>query len=62
MTVAVHWRTVAPLIETCKLNAADPQAYLADVLGRLVNGWPTRQIDDLMRWAYATRHCALPRA
>jgi transposase len=48
-----HWATVASLIETCKLNAIDPQAYLARVLSHLVNGWPNSQIDELMPWAYA---------
>jgi hypothetical protein len=43
------------LIETCKLNGVDPQAYLASVLSRLVNGWPMRKIDKLMPWAYAPR-------
>jgi hypothetical protein len=52
---AAHWGIVASLIETCKLNGADPQAYLADVLSRLVNGWPMRQIDELLPWAYAAR-------
>jgi transposase len=52
---AVHWGIVASLVETCKLNAADPQAYLVDVLSRLVNGWPMRQIDDLLPWAFASR-------
>jgi hypothetical protein len=51
----VHWGVIASLIETCKLNAVDPQAYLADVLGRLVNGWPRSRIDELMPWAYAAR-------
>jgi transposase len=55
---AAHWGIVASLIETCKLNGADPQAYLADVLSRLVNGWPIRQIDKLMPWAYAARENA----
>ncbi len=55
---AVHWGIVASLIETCKLNGVDPQAYLADVLNRLVNGWPMRQIDDLMPWAYAAHQDA----
>jgi transposase len=50
-----HWGVVASLIETCKLNAVDPQAYLASVLSRLVNGWPARQIDELLPWAYASR-------
>ena len=48
---ADHWATVASLIETCKLNGVDPQAHLADVLSRLVNGRPMRRIDELMPWA-----------
>ena len=48
----VHWGVIASLIETAKLNAVDPQAYLADVLTRLVNRHPARQIDQLMPWAY----------
>ena len=44
---------IASLIETAKLNAVDPQAYLADVLSRLVNRHPASQIDQLMPWAYA---------
>ncbi len=49
----VHWGVVASLIETCKLNAVDPQVYLASTLSRLVNRHPARRIDDLMPWAYA---------
>jgi transposase len=49
----VHWGVIASLIETCKLNAVDPQAYLADVLSRLVNRHPASRIDQLMPWAYA---------
>jgi transposase len=48
----VHWGVIASLIETCKLNTVDPQAYLADVLTRLVNRHPASQIDQLMPWAY----------
>jgi transposase len=50
----VHWGVIASLIETCKLNAVDPQAYLASALTRLVNRHPASQIDDLMPWAYAS--------
>jgi transposase len=46
---------IASLIETCKLNAVDPQAYLADVLSRLVNRHPASQIDQLMPWAYPSQ-------
>jgi transposase len=49
----VHWGIIASLIETCKLNAVDPQAWLADILTRLVNGWPMSKIDELMPWADA---------
>lgn len=51
-TGAEHWAVVASLIETCKLNAVDPHAYLTDVLERLVAGHPNSRIDDLMPWAY----------
>jgi transposase len=51
----VHWGVIASLIETCKLNAVDPQAYLADLLSRLVNRHPASQIDHLMPWAYANQ-------
>lgn len=30
-----HWAGIASLVETCKLNAIDPQAYLGDVIERL---------------------------
>ena len=39
---AVNWACLASLIETCKLNGVDPQAYLADVLTKLVNLCPRR--------------------
>ena len=35
------------------LNAIDPQAYLGDVIARIVAGHPQSQIDDLLPWAYA---------
>ncbi len=33
--------TLASLIETCKLNKVDPEAYLAEVITRIVQGLPT---------------------
>jgi len=48
-----HWAVIASLVETCKLNGVDPQAYLADIIIRIVNGHPQSQIDELMPWAYA---------
>ena len=47
-----HWAVIASLIETCKLNDVEPQAYIADVLTRLINGHPNSRIDDLLPWAH----------
>ena len=43
---------LASLIATCKLNDVDPNAYLADVLTRLVNNWPNRRLAELLPWAW----------
>ena len=43
---AANWACIASLIECCKLNDVDPQAYFADVLAKLVNLWPACRIDD----------------
>ena len=47
------WACIASLIETCRLNGVDPEAYLADALEKLVGGWPASRIDELMPWAPA---------
>jgi hypothetical protein len=28
------------VIETCKLNGVDPQAYIADVIAKIAGNWP----------------------
>jgi transposase len=50
---AENWAAIASLIETCKLNAVEPQRYLTDLLTRLVEGWPQARIDELMPWRWA---------
>lgn len=50
---AQNWALLASLIETAKLNGIDPQAWLADILVRLVNLWPNDRIDELLPWAWA---------
>ena len=55
---AENWAAAASLIETCKLNAVDPQRYLAQTLTRLVNGWQNSRIDNLMPWVQADEHPA----
>ncbi len=52
---AETWARIASLVETCKLNAVDPLAWMTDTLTKLVNLWPASRIDELMPWAFAKR-------
>lgn len=47
---AENWAAIASLIETCKLNAIDPFAYLANTLIAIVNGHKQSQIEGLLPW------------
>jgi len=49
---AEHWAILASLIATCKMNGVDPQAYLADVLTRIVDRHPMSRLDKLLPFAY----------
>ena len=49
---AEHWAAIASLVETCKLNAIDPEAYLADTVTRIVRGHPQSRLGDLLPWTY----------
>jgi transposase len=59
---AENWACIASLIETCKLYGVDPQAYLTDVLTKLVNLWPAARLDELMPWAWAAERSATRQA
>ena len=48
-----HWAILTSIIETAMMNGVDPEAYLADVLARLVDRHPMSRIDELLPWAYA---------
>lgn len=52
---AENWATIASLIETCKLNAVDPQIYLTAKLTAIVNGHKQSRIDELLPWTYPER-------
>ena len=49
---AENWAMLASLIETCKLHGINPEAYLADVLTKLVNHWLNRRLGELLPWAW----------
>jgi transposase len=52
---AKNWAIIASLVETCKMNAVDPHAWLANTLTAIVNGHKQSQIDDLLPWNYAIK-------
>lgn len=52
---AENWATIASLVETCKLNAVDPLAYLTATLTAIVNGHKQSQIESLLPWNCLSR-------
>ena len=38
------------VIQTCKANGVDPQASIADVIGKVAADWPASRWDELMPW------------
>ena len=48
---AENGAVLATLIETCKLHGVNPEAYLADVLSKLVDNWPNSRLAELTPWA-----------
>jgi transposase len=53
---AANWACLASLIETAKIHGIDPQDYLADILAKLVNGWPAHNLDELLPCAWAEQY------
>jgi transposase len=46
-----HWAMLSTLIQSAKLNGVEPQAWLTDVLERIVSGRTKRhQLDTLLPW------------
>lgn len=38
------------VIQTCKANGVDPEAYIADVIAKVASDWPASRWDELMPW------------
>jgi transposase len=55
---AENWACFASLIETCKLNGINPQAYLADVLAIIVLRNDEDPIDDLLPYNWVDSRIA----
>jgi hypothetical protein len=50
---AENWAMLASLIESGKLHGVNPEAYLTDVLTKLVNNWPNSRLAELTPWGWA---------
>jgi transposase len=62
---AAHWAVIASLIETCKLNGIDPQAYLGDTITKIVSGHqqPNRRTPTVgLSQTAASQSCGLKTA
>ena len=46
---------ILTLIETCKMNDVDPQAWLTDILARLPDH-PAKRINELLPWNWKPEH------
>ena len=57
---AENWATIASLVETCKLNAVDPFAYLSSTLTAIVNGYRQSRIEGLLPWNYVADYRRSP--
>jgi transposase len=50
---ACHWAIVASLVATAKLNGVEPQAWLTDVLERMVSGrTKAHELERLLPWTW----------
>ena len=56
---ACHWAIVASLVATAKLNGVEPQAWLTDVLERVVSGrTKAHELERLLPWAWKAERLA----
>ena len=56
---ARHWAIVASLVATAKLNGVEPQAWLTDVLERMVSGrTKANELAQLLPWSWKAQQLA----
>jgi hypothetical protein len=44
---------ILSIVETCKANGVDAEAYMADLMERVQNDWPATRWDELTLWNWA---------
>ena len=50
---AENWAVIASCIETCKLNAVDPHAWLSSTLAAVATGHQQSRVSELLPWNFA---------
>ncbi|KUJ83212.1 transposase [Ruegeria marisrubri] len=50
---AQNWAILASMIETCKMNAVDPHAWLTQTLTAVAQGHKQSEIESLLPWNYS---------
>lgn len=60
--VSARAAPLATLIEPCTLHGVTPEAYLACVLGTLVDNWPNRRLAERTRFAWQAAQATPPRS
>lgn len=50
------------VIETCKLNGIEPQAYITETIEKIASGWPASRWDELMPWNWTANPVPVSRA
>ena len=46
------WASIATMLQTCKMNDVDPNAWAKQTLERIANRWPNKDIEALMPWNF----------
>ena len=46
------WAAIATMLQTCKMNGVDPNAWAQQTLERIANRWPNKEIEALMPWNF----------
>ena len=46
------WAAIATMLQTCKMNGVDPNAWAKQTLEQIANRWPNKEIEALMPWNF----------
>lgn len=50
---------ILSVVETCRLNDVEPEAYMADIMERVEGGWPASRWDELLPWNWTSAEAAV---